>query len=353
MKHANGVAVAALVSLFSTSAFAFEVGDFNGTKFSVGGYIKAEGIFNRPDSGNNSFDSSARQSRINFKAARNVQGHKITGFLEGDFYGGNASGSTYDWRLRHAYIRVDNLTVGQTWNGQFLATAPFDAGMINFFAPGTGTIGGNGAVVRPDTVLHYETHGFRLSLQDPVYSDANLPDMVVSYTHRLSGGSGFNIAVTGREVDTTPSVSSDDQSEFGAALSFASKWMLGPMDSLHLSAYGGKGAGVYAGYGYNGAKGAATSDVNAAGDLVEQKGFAIGYKHKFTDKLTGTLRYGQVNVDETAAGVNDTFRMTDVNLIYSYLPGLDVGIEWRDQNAANHPLRPKGQQIEVMAMYKF
>ncbi|WP_299199553.1 hypothetical protein [uncultured Amphritea sp.] len=45
--------------------------------------------------------------------------------------------------------------------------------------------------------------------------------------------------------------------------------------------------------------------------------------------------------------------MTTATLMYKYAPGLDLGIEWRDQDMANHPMRPAGQQVEVMAMYKF
>ena len=41
------------------------------------------------------------------------------------------------------------------------------------------------------------------------------------------------------------------------------------------------------------------------------------------------------------------------NLIHSVTPDLDVGVEWRKYNLAFGPLLPKGQQVEVMAKYKF
>lgn len=351
------LALAIMVAGISSQASALELGEINGTKFSVGGYIKAEGIFTDPDDGDTSFEGSARQTRINFAADRQVDGHKLRAFVEGDFWDNNtATDSTYAWRLRHAYLQVDGLTVGQTWNGQFFANAPFDVEMINFFGLGTGTIAGSGAVVRPDLVMHYTNGGLRLTLQDPIYSDANIPDMVAAYTYRTESGHAFNVALTGREVETL-----NNDSEFGAAISLAGKLKFGNT-SLALSGYTGKGNNIYSGWGYGGASSPVNEgEMNAAGDLVKTTGFSAGVSHRFNDKLRGNIRYGQVTADEVAGNVaDDTFKMTNVNLIYTYMPGLDFGIEWRDQNAANRPptsagssLRPAGQQIELMAMYKF
>ena len=358
----NKVAQAVIVASLSSQGFAVELGDFNGTQFSVGGYLKAEGVFSNPDDDSSTFEGSARQSRINFTASRTEQGHKIRGFIEGDFWDNNTtSDSTYAYRLRHATITVDNLTVGQTWNGQFFANAPFDTEMINFWGLGIGTIACNGAVVRPDLVMHYATKDYRLTLQDPVYSDASYPDMVAAYTHRTQGGHAFNIAVTGRDVDTTPSDSDDNESKFGAALSLAAKLNFGDT-SLSVSGFTGKGAGVYAGWGYLGATGASgVTEVDGQGDLVTLTGFSAGVGHKVSDTVRVNFRYGQVTSDEVSSTMtDDTLKLTLANVIYTYLPGLEFGVELRDQNMANRPstavgssARPAGQQVEVMAMYKF
>lgn len=352
----NKLALAILVAATSTQTVALEIGEINDTRFSIGGYVKAEGIFDMPDEGDNQFEGSVRQTRVNFAAEREIEGHKLKAFVEGDFWDNNtAADSTYAWRVRHAYINLDNLTIGQTWNGQFLATAPFDVEMINFWGLGTGSIAGNGAVVRPDLVVHYKHGGLRLTLQDPIYTDANVPDIVAAYSWRSESGHAINLAVTGREVETGA-----DDSKFGAALSLAGKFRFGNT-TVALSAYSGEGAAVYAGWGYNGAMGATTSDVNGSGDLITTTGFSAGVTQKFSDKLRGTIRYGQVEADEVAAGVaDDTLKMTNVNLVYTYLPDLDFGIEWRDQNVGNRPptsasssMRPAGQQVELMAMYRF
>ncbi|MCE8018411.1 hypothetical protein HOP62_20220 [Halomonas sp. MCCC 1A17488] len=354
MMNKKRLAMAVALSAISAQAYALELGEFGGANLSIGGYVKAEGIFTDPDGGDRNFDASARQSRINFKVDKDVQGHSVTGFIEGDFWDNatDTSDTSYAMRLRHAYIQVDDFTLGQTWTGQFFANAPFDVEILDFYGTGVGTVSGSGAVVRPDLVLHYTPGGFRFSLQDPVYQDADFPDMVASYTHRTEAGHAFNAAVTGREVET-----GIDDSEFGAAFSLAAKLNFGAT-SLALSGYTGKGNNVYSGWGYNGATSpismAASGEVNADGDLVSTTGYSAGVSHRFNEQFRGNIRYAQVEADEVAPTVaDDTLEMINVNLIYTYLPNLDFGIEWRDRNATTMPLRPGGQQVELMAMYKF
>lgn len=350
----NKIAQAVIVASLSSQGFALELGNFNGTQFSVGGYLKSEGVFNNPDEGSSTFEGSASQSRLNFTTSRKEGDHSLKGFIEGDF-----RGSSSVFRLRHATITVDNLTIGQTWTGQFFANAPFDTEMINFYGTGIGTVSGNGAVVRPDLVVHYAKDGMRLTMQDPVYSNASTPDLVAGYTHRTAEGHAFNVTVTGRDVDTTPSVTTDSESKFGTTLSLATKLKFGDT-SVSLSGFSGKGAAIYAGWGYNGAAGTAgASELDGNGDLLTVSGFSAGIGHKVSDKLRVNLRYGQVTTDASSLA-DDTLKITTANMIYAYVPGLEFGLELRDQSAAsngapsgNIATRPAGQQVEVMAMYKF
>jgi len=342
MKKYNKISLALVVSGFSSFVSAVDLGEFNGTAVNIGGYIKAEGIFNNPDDSDSTFDGTARQSRINFSATKDIEGHQVKGFVEGDFWGASSNGQK-TLRLRHAYVSVDNLTFGQTWNGQFLAVAPFDGEMINFFGPGIGSIAGDGGTVRPDLVIHYTKNGFRFTAQDPINEDADLPDLVASYTQRFGNGNGYNVAVTGRDASLEDGT---DDSDFAAGISLAGKMMLGKND-IRANVYTGKGMGAYSGVDVAGFGGALDAE---NGDLVSQTGFSVAYRQMFTEKLRGTVRYGQVTVDDLA---DTKMEMTNINLIYTWLPNLDVGIEWRDQSLANHPTRPAGQQVELMAMYKF
>lgn len=363
MMFKKKLAVAIFAAGISSQAAAVEIGEFNGTKFKIGGYVKAQGIHTQDEADDgNGFDGSMRESRLNFAAEREIDGHKLRGFIEVDFWdnsiGPLASDGSYSLRLRHAYIAVDNFTVGQTWNGQFFSSAPLDVRVVDFFGPGAGTMAGNGALIRPDLLVHYTLGGLRLTAQEPADEGANYPDMVAGYTYRTDGHA-FNLAVAGRDVMIDRAT---DETELGAAVSAAAKLQFGGT-TLSLTGFTGEGAGVYAGWGYDGAYGGPNSlDVNTAtGDLITTTGLSAGVKQKLTDKLYATVRYGQVKADETAAGVDDTLAITNVNLMYSYMPSLDLGIEWRDNSQSTRPTlvtapgagRSEGQQVEVMARYKF
>lgn len=296
------------LAIFATgaSAQAIEIVTNGDTTLNIGGYVKAEGILNSPDEGESEFEGNLRQSRINFKTTKIVEDKKLTGFIEGDFYGGYATGGS-NLRLRHAYVQVDNLTVGKTWNGQFLAVAPLLTEQLDFWGTGLGTISGGGSYIRPDLTLHYTYKGLRVTAQDPVYEKASLPDMVVSYKGDLSNFS-YNVAATAREAEN------GTDSDIGVGLSLAGKLTLGN-DSLHASAYSGKGMGAYSAICVGGPLGRTDSlDCDAQdGKLVSQTGYSMGYKHQFTDKLRGNLRYGEINVNDAE---NTSANVKSANSIY-------------------------------------
>ncbi|MFP3366407.1 hypothetical protein R0J93_22460, partial [Pseudoalteromonas sp. SIMBA_148] len=76
------------------SAQAIDIVTTGDTTLSIGGYIKAEGLFNSPDDEDSEFKGNLRQSRINIKTTKSVDDKKLTGFIEGDFYGDYAKGGS-------------------------------------------------------------------------------------------------------------------------------------------------------------------------------------------------------------------------------------------------------------------
>lgn len=338
MDNINKVGLVLASFVACTSAQAIDIVTTGDTTLSIGGYVKAEAISNMPDEGDSSLETSVRQSRLNLKTTKMIEDKKVTGFIEGDFYGeykGFDSG-TPELRLRHAYVQVDKFTIGKTWSGQFLAAYPLQNEQIDFFGTGFGTIGA-ASNIRPDLVVHYANKGLRLTAQDPVYDDANMPDLVASYTGTTSNIT-YNVAATARDVEN------GDDSDLGLGISLGAKMPLGD-GSIHASVYTGEGMGAYSTM-------CITKDSCDAedGKLVSQTGFSVGYKHNFTSKLRGNLRYGEVNIDDNA---DTSLKLTTANLIYKYTPEIDFGIEWRDRSEDSFPFRPKGQQVEVMAKYTF
>lgn len=346
MYRLKNISLAIVACMLCTQAQAIELVKSGVTTFSVGGYVKAEGIFASPDKGDSNFKGNARESRINFTTTTLVDDKKIKGFIEGDFYGDYASGGS-NLRLRHAYMQVDNVTVGKTWSGQFFAVAPRLTEQFDFWGTGFGTIAGSGMYARPDLTLHYAKNGLRLTAQDPVYEDTDLPDMVISYSDDLSN-LGYTLAVTAREAGTD--VGSDLDSDLGLGVSLAGKLKLGE-GSLHGSVYTGKGMGVYSGVCTTGTLTPVSVNCDAEdGELVSQTGFSVGYQHKLTPKIRGNMRYGEVNVNDSS---DTSIDIKSINLIYTYLPNLDLGVEWRDRSDTTLPWRQAGQEVEVMAKYTF
>jgi len=346
------LALAAVVAC--TNAQAIDLVTNGDTTLSLGGYIKAEGIFASPDNGDSEFEGNIRESRLNLTTTKTIDDKKLKGFIEGDFYGDYASGSS-NLRLRHAFLQLDNVTVGKTWNGQFFAVAPLLTEQLDFWGLAFGTVAGNGLNIRPDLTVHYANKGLRLTAQEPVYDNADLPDLVASYSGKVSDF-GYNtpdidytVAVMGRDVSTGNEGNED--SDIGVGASLAGRLKLGA-GSLHASVYTGDGMGVYSGLCATGPLNPGVEDSCDAedGDLVSQTGFSVGYRHVFTPKLRGNIRYGKVKVDNEA---DTTLDVKSANLIYSYLPDVDFGIEWRDRSETMLPWRQAGHEVEVMAKYKF
>jgi hypothetical protein len=149
---------------------------------------------------------------VNLKTVTQKEGHTIVGFVEGDFYGGTYPGENNDLRLRHAFIKVDQTTVGQTWTGQFWAVAYHD--YLDFLGGPRGTLGGLN--FRTNLISH-EVAGFRFTAQDPVNNDADTPDLAVNYLDR--GGTLTSTAVT---VLSSPHPA--------AKLKTATSWVAVPLD---------------------------------------------------------------------------------------------------------------------------
>ena len=231
--------------------------------------------------------------------------------------------------------------------GSFLRSPPHLTEQFDFWGTGFGTIAGSGMHARPDLTLHYAKNRLRLTAQHPVHEDTDLPEMVASYSDDLSNLDN-TLAVTAREAGT--GVGSDLDSDLGLGVSLAGKLKLGE-GSIHGSVYTGKGMGVYSGVCTTGTLTQVSVNCNAQdGELVSPTGFSVGYQHKFKPKIRGNIRYGEVNVNNEA---DTSIDIKSANLIYTYLPNLDLGVEWRDRSDTTLPWRQAGQEVEIMAKYTF
>lgn len=347
MKTIKKTVLASMVAaaFASISVNAVELGTFNDTKISFGGFIKAETALSNPDNGDSTIDSQASESRFNFKAEKEHNGNKLAAFIEGDFLGQSAN-NNHSFRLRHAYIQYNDFTIGQSWSGHFWAGAGAHSDLIDFFGGPRGRLDGAGDQVRR-TVVSYKKGGLRITVQDPAATKADYPDLAVNYAIPFQAGHLLTASVTGREIEN---------GDFGSGIALSGKLMLGQND-IRIHAHHGKGLGIYSGVGVNGSFAGGNPDTDSYGvdfedgKAIAQTGVTVSYRHVFTDKLRGNLSYTQVDIDDAASTKYDS---KHINLIYTLMPSLDVGIEFADYSHSYIPTRRlAGNRLELMAKYFF
>lgn len=255
----------------------------------------------------------ANESRFNMKY---VHGD-VTGFLEMDFYGGGGneiiSNSSHP-RLRHAFIKYKDLTLGQTWttfmNTSALAeTADFAGAMVGV------------AFVR-NNLIRYKSGGFEVALENPESwgddglentADADsasdsLPDIVAKYTFKDDWG---NVSVAGlvRELNFD-----DDDTEMAVGISVAGKINTVGKDDFRFQIHTGE-TGRYVGV-------TAATDVYN-GEVEETTSYMAAYRHYWNEDVRSSIFYGYIETEES-----DRERsQVGVNIFKNYTPDLSFGFE--------------------------
>lgn len=247
---------------------------------------------------------SVNETRFN---AKYVHGD-VTGFIEMDFYGGGGnqiiSNSSHP-RLRHAFIKYKNVTVGQTWttfmNTSALAEAADFGGPLNA-----------SAFIRQGQI-RYTNGGLQVSLENP-HSDKgdasqdSVPDIIAKYTFKGDWG---NVSVAGlaRQLNTA-----GGSSESALGFGIAGRVKTFGKDDFRFQVHGGN-TGRYVG-------------VVAARDLVgeeaeESTSFLVAYRHFWNEDTRSTVFYGSTDAD-----LADTKRNhVGVNLFKNYTKQLSFGVE--------------------------
>jgi hypothetical protein len=249
---------------------------------------------------------SVARSRFNTKY---VNGD-ITGFVEIDFYtneGNQVLTNSIQPRLRHAFIKYKNWTVGQTWS-TFMNTSSI-AESVDFGGPLVAT-----AFVR-QTQIRYTNGGFQFAIENPESyggdtSQDSLPDFVGKYTFKGDWG---NVAVSAvaRQLNT---LGGETESAFGFGVSGRINTF--GKDDLRFAFHGGN-SGRYVG---------AAASTDLVGEEVEDAtSIMVSYRHHWTDTLRSNIYYGNTETDvsdrdRTHWGIN-IFKQINKQLSY----GVEVG----------------------------
>lgn len=289
------------------------------------------------DPGETYLDLHAKESRINFRSTHNLDnGDKLGTFIEMDFLlsgqGNERVSGSYSPRLRHAFVTYNKWLFGQTWMTFFNVGALPEN--LDFVGPAESTIFGRQAMIRytngpwqfavenpHTTVTEYET-GKRIEADDN-----RAPDMVARYNLKGDWGS-FAVAALLRQLRyEDPTGTADKETSYG--ISVSGKYVFANKDDFRWMASGGKGLGRY--MGLNTANGAV---LDADGNLnaITSWGVFGSYRHLWSDQWRSNLTLGYLAVDNetdlTGMGVTKKASSMHINLIFSPVPKLDLGMEY-------------------------
>ena len=244
-------------------------------------------------------DFQARETRLNFRADTTTKGgDKVTAFVEMDFFihgdGNEVVSNSYSPRIRHAFIKYNNWTFGQTWSTFQDVVALPEA--LDFVGPAESTTFIRQAQVR------YTTGNLELAVENPETfvsggdrGLSTMPDLIGRYTFKM--GDGY-VKVAGLYRSR-------------AMVSF------------------GDGVGRYIGLGF--VPDGYVDNVNGDIATAEALAWFVSYRAVWNSKWRSNFMYGMTTIDYdndvAAATLNDTGSSIHVNLIYTALPKLDIGAE--------------------------
>ena len=333
------------------------------TDMTFGGYIKADVMFSdygngAPDSGSLSrqfyvpgtiygttgngkqvVDFQARESRFNFKTVTDLEGHKLTGFIELDFMthtdGNERVSNSYSPRIRHAFVSYDNWTVGQTWTTfQNPGALPEN---LDFVGAAEGT------PFARQSLLRYTNGNWQFSIENPETTVTPLggggritsgsgvvPDFVGRYNFSAASGSAFSVAAIVRQLDLEQVVGSTayDTSELGYGVSFAGVIPVGK-DDLKFTATYGEGLGRYMALNY---ANAGVLDTNGEIQTIKSFGGFVSYRHWWSEQWRSSVTLSGFSADNdvalTGGAVNKEAYSGYVNLLFSPSKPLTFGVEF-------------------------
>ena len=283
-------------------------------------------------SGDATVDFQGRETRLNFTAATTTAGgDKVSAFVEMDFFthsdGNELVSNSYSPRLRHAIVKYNNWTFGQTWSTfQDVSVLPEN---LDFVGPAESTTFVRQAMIR------YTNGNLELAAENPesfVLGTAStatghdtIPDLIARYTFKLDGGSYIRVAglVRSLNIDEPGGVQAD---ETAYGISASAKFMLGQNDIRAMVTHG-DGVGRYVGLGL--VRDGAVDSLGTGIDTIETTSAFVSYRHHWNDSWRSNFTYGTNSIDLPASAGNQTKSASSfhVNLIHNVLPKLDVGAE--------------------------
>jgi hypothetical protein len=264
--------------------------------------------------------------------------------LYGSALGDQRTTNTYGLQVRHAYVQWREWLVGQTWSNFEDSNALPEA--VDFIGSTDGTVFVRQPQVRWTrgglslSAENTETtiSPFRAGAQNArvVSDDAAMPDLVAKYTWKGAWGQ-VSGAVLGRQLKyaqySAIGATLADDTKYTGALSVSGKLLFGD-DDLRFVVVGGN-LGRYVGLNFANDAVLTTNGVTGVARLDAIDGYAgfVAWRHPWTKAVRSNFYYARQSYDNdvalTGGLANRSSWSATANLIWSPVPKLDVGAEFR------------------------
>jgi Porin subfamily len=337
------------------------------TSVKLGGYVKFDAIYSNITQGvdavanQQTVDSSipvgpngsptdnkkgqltfhARQTRLNLATSTPTEYGDLTTFIEGDFFGtdGNESVTNSNgFRMRHAYGALGGFLAGQFWTNFFdenvyAETVDFGGPVGEIFirqaqARWTQRFDGgewSTSLENPESLFAISGSPLTAGSATPFRSDRDhYPDITGRLKTKNDVGT-FNAALMARNIRIdTPAAAG---AKWGGAVSLTGVVPIGN-DDFRADVNVGNAIGRYQLSGFF-----PDGYVDAAGQvrLAQAKSAYAAYRHYWAPKLRSSLILAGSQTDipsgGTFNGFNKSARSAHVNLIYSPVPRVNLGME--------------------------
>jgi len=374
------------------------------TSIKLGGYVKADLIYDLDaDTGDSfaasaipaegtpakeeSFRAHARQTRINLSTWTPTPVGEVKTFIEGDFFGSGGNEQFTNgtgFRLRHAFgeVRAQEWDVlfGQTWT-LFMPLASYPD-TVDFFGPaGIPFIRQGQARVTwkgiENVTVGFSAENSELSARaDPVLDPTGvgfvdsegsglnfgidtIPDFVGAVEYN---NNGWNLKASGvirlLETDTAGGApQSDDEVAWGGFVGgVVPLGALAPSlgdDTLSFNFSYGDGIGRYI---INGFAQDAFIDATGRLETIESWGVAGALTHHWSNTFYSNVVYGRQEFDDTFAATDtDALQTVHVNLFWQPADNARFGVEWiyGERQFENSDLDNDAQRVQFGAQYFF
>lgn len=290
--------------------------------------------------------ATAKTTRIGLDFKTNVEGADVGGKIEADFAGGDAE----QFRIRHAYLTLNNWLFGQTTSNFLSNHAPE---MIDF---GTNVGGGTARIpqvryshkLAPQTQLFVSAEEGNSSGTDVKYS---LPNLTAKVTQGFAEGKGQ--ASARALVEHYKAGSADDAIGWGVAAGANFKVSDPLQVSADVSYVNGNSNYLY---GSNSAYSVVNGDIEQNEFIATQ----VGATYKILPNLRSTLAYGAIFADDGTdfakanTSANEKVQQAWINFIYTPVKPVDLGVEYVNGKRETFAGQSyKDNRVGLMAKYNF